>query len=485
MNVRLLLLPTLVALCTPGIVQAAPSASGSISTKSGAEGKAERRRRDRDKKKAEKTADPQDKWIKRWPPTRNMVELGVYGGIFLPSTEIELFEPMPGRPDMGFREFKRVAFDVGGRVGYYPVRFFGLEVEGGAMPSQTTADTRALMYHARGHLVAQLARYSVVPFILAGPSGLGVASDSNAVGNDIDLGAHFGGGVKFFFSRRTMMRLDLHNTLTARRGLGEGVANSFEVLLGLSITLGRPKPKHVEPRDRDGDGFLDPDDKCVDVPGVAPDGCPIPDTDGDGFLDPDDSCPTEKGLPPDGCPLLDTDGDGFMDDVDECVDVPGVEPAGCPIGDTDGDGILDDVDVCVTDPETHNGFEDADGCPDEIPSEVEAFTGVIEGIYFDINRDSIKDRSRPKLDEAVALLEKYPMLRLEISGHTDSKGERDYNMDLSLRRADAVKQYLVDAGITASRLQTRGAGPDEPRDSNRKKAGRAKNRRIEFSRLEQ
>ncbi len=477
MNARSLLLPTLFALSapvlSPGLAHAGPSASGSISTETGAEGRAEGKRKKRKKKKkdaetdAETDADePTDKWIKRWPPTRNMLELGVYGGVFLPSTEIELFEPAMGRPDMGFREFNRVALDVGARVGFYPARFLGLEVEGGIMPTQTTAQTRAIMYHARGHLLAQLARWSVAPFILAGPSGLGVASDGSSVGNDIDLGFHFGGGVKFYFNRWTMLRLDLRDTLTARRGLGEGVANSFEALLGFSITLGRPKPEVVEPKDSDGDGFLDPDDKCVYEPGVAPDGCPIPDTDGDGFLDPDDACPTEKGLPPDGCPLRDTDGDGFMDDVDDCPEVPGVEPAGCPIGDTDGDGIMDDVDVCINDPETVNGFEDTDGCPDEVPKEIEEFTGVIEGIYFDTAKATIKAKSQPKLDAAVELLAKYPTLRLEISGHTDSKGKRDYNMDLSQRRADAVKTYLTDAG-TATPTAPRRAAPTTGASSSR------------------
>lgn len=495
MNARALLpcTVTALALTASSSAIAAPSASGSVSTDAGADGEADagkrKRRRDNDKAKAKaeaknKDVDPDDKWIKRWPPTRNMLELGVYGGLFLPSTEIELFEPDTMRADMGFREFNRLALDVGARVGYYPARFLGLEVEGGVMPTQTTAEQRALMYHVRGHVVAQLARWSVAPFLLAGPSGLGVASDSTSVGNDIDLGFHFGGGVKFFFNRWTMLRLDLRDTLTARRGLGEGVANSFEVLLGFSVTLGRPKPKVERPKDSDGDGFLDPDDSCVHVPGVAPDGCPIPDTDGDGFLDPDDKCVDEPGLPPDGCPIRDTDGDGFLDDVDQCPEVPGVEPDGCPIGDTDGDGIMDDVDVCIEKPETVNGFEDADGCPDEVPKEIEAFSGVIEGIFFDTSKATIKGQSKVKLDEAAAVLIKYPDLKLEISGHTDSKGKRDYNMDLSTRRAESVKQYLVDAGVDSSRLQTRGAGPDEPRDTNRTKQGRAKNRRIEFTRLD-
>jgi len=466
--------PTLLA----AILAVGPSASGSASAEVSTDGAAADAEGDAD---GESDGDP---WIRRFPPERNMWELGVYGGLFLPSAELELFQPMPDRPGMGVREYDPVALDLGGRVGYYPLRFLGLEVEGGVMPSQTSADLRAILYHARGHLVAQVARWSVTPFAVAGVSGLGVASKAVNVGDDIDLGFHFGGGVKVYFNRWTMLRLDLRDTLTARVGLGEGVANSFEVLLGMSVTLGRKKVEPELPKDTDGDGFIDPEDRCPREPGVAPDGCPIPDTDGDGFLDPDDRCPKQPGVPPDGCPIGDTDGDGFMDDVDQCVDVPGVEPDGCPIGDTDGDGILDDVDVCIDKPETFNGFEDADGCPDEVPKEIEQFEGVIEGIYFDTNKATIKAASQPKLDEAVQTLKKYPQIRLEISGHTDSRGSRDYNVDLSQQRAEAVRDYLVGAGIDAGRLETRGAGPDEPRDTNRTDEGRANNRRIEFIRLD-
>ena len=78
------------------------------------------------------------------------------------------------------------------------------------------------------------------------------------------------------------------------------------------------------------------------------------------------------------------------------------------------------------------------------------------------------------------MLKEFPDVRVEISGHTDTDGDRDHNLDLSARRAEAVKRYLVDAGIDGARLQTRGAGPDEPIADNATKAGKAQNRRIEF-----
>ena len=70
--------------------------------------------------------------------------------------------------------------------------------------------------------------------------------------------------------------------------------------------------------------------------------------------------------------------------------------------------------------------------------------------------------------------------QISISGHTDSRGKPDHNLDLSRRRAESVKRWLVEHGIDGSRLETEGFGPDAPIDTNDTKAGRAKNRRIEF-----
>ncbi|MEX1369340.1 MAG: OmpA family protein, partial [Nannocystaceae bacterium] len=165
-------------------------------------------------------------------------------------------------------------------------------------------------------------------------------------------------------------------------------------------------------------------------------------------------------------------------------DVPGVvEYEGCPIPDTDGDGILDPDDQCVDVPESFNGYEDEDGCPDELPKEVQRFSGVIEGIFFDTNKDIIKPASEVELNEALEVLRKFPGLRVEISGHTDSRGSRELNIDLSKRRAEAVERWLVERGIADERMTTRGVGPDEPLDSNRSSKGRARNRRIEFKLL--
>nr|WP_276572746.1 OmpA family protein [Nannocystis pusilla] len=148
--------------------------------------------------------------------------------------------------------------------------------------------------------------------------------------------------------------------------------------------------------------------------------------------------------------------------------------------DKDKDGIPDRDDKCPAIPETRNNYQDDDGCADEVPRAVTKFTGVIKGIFFDVDKDSIKKSSKSTLDNAVKVLKDFPSVKVEISGHTDSSGDRDHNVDLSKRRADAVKKYLVDKGIDSARITTRGAGPDEPIADNNTKDGKAKNRRIEF-----
>ena len=442
-----------------------------------------------------------EKWIRRCRPERNMFELGLFGGVMFPASGLlksqgdgshELFDAQQqlDARRMGkefWQPYQKVAPEIGLRVAWYPLSFLGGELEGGAMPTMTapidgSAGARATLFNFRAHVIGQLPFWRIAPFILVGG---GLIGTSGALGNDVDPSTHFGGGVKFYITHRFMMRLDVRDVVAARKEVDAGATNYPEVLLGLSLTLNRKKKRAEPDKDSDGDGFLDKSDACPYEPGIAPDGCPERDRDGDGFMDSQDACPDVPGIAPDGCPEKDRDGDGFLDSVDKCPDDPGVEPDGCPIPDTDGDGILDPDDKCPTVPETKNGYQDEDGCPDEIPVSLAKFTGTIKGIYFDLDKDTIKPKSRPVLDRAVSVLQEFNTIRIEISGHTDSTGSVEYNRDLSRRRAESVKRYLVEHGVETARVETRGAGPDEPVDTNKTAAGRAKNRRIEFTILVQ
>ena len=475
------------------------NASGGASGADQNQNQNQKKGKDAKKKKTDKCQnDTSQKWIRRCRPERNMFELGIFGGLFMPGGSAhELFDArrqlasqQDGVPGEFWRPYNKVAPEIGARVAFYPLSFLGGELEGGAMPTRIqlqsgddpNAQDRAILFNFRAHLIAQIPFWRIAPFVLVGGGAIGT---SGALGTDIDESTHYGAGVKFFLSHYAMIRFDMRNVVAARLRVDNGAVVYPEFLLGLSLTLNRKKKPAPTEKDSDGDGFLDNSDACPYEPGIAPDGCPERDRDGDGFMDSQDACPDVPGVAPDGCPIKDRDGDGFLDNVDKCPDDPGVEPDGCPIPDTDGDGILDPDDKCPTQPETRNGYQDEDGCPDEIPSQLAKFTGTIKGIYFDLDKDTIKPKSGPVLDRAVAVLKEFPTIRIEISGHTDSTGSLEHNKDLSGRRAKSVKKYLVDHGIEEARIETRGAGPDEPVDTNKTAAGRAKNRRIEFTILVQ
>ncbi|MEZ4447851.1 MAG: OmpA family protein [Nannocystaceae bacterium] len=463
------------------------------------------------KKTAKKSATGDEvPWIKRYAPERNLLEIGVFGGVLFTSPQHELYDP-----NLTWERYKKVAPDVGLRVGFYPLRFLGVEVEGAAMPTKTASDQGAVLYGVRGHAIAQLP-WRIAPFVLAGVGGLGTSGSS--LGKDLDLAVHFGGGVKFFLTRLLALRVDVRDNVAAAHNIGDGYTNHVEVLVGLSATLGRKKATSATTKriDSDGDGLYDPgqgvpaadEDRCPNEPGPrANQGCPLKDSDGDGLYDPGqgapedevDACPDDAGpRETKGCPLKDSDGDGLYDpgqgvpaaDEDACPSEPGPrETKGCPPKDRDGDGIFDPgqgvspEDQCPDKPETVNDYQDEDGCPDEVPKAVAKFTGAIRGINFDVDKDTITAGSKKTLDAAVKVLRDFPDVRIEVSGHTDSDGAADHNRDLSRRRAEAVKKYLVDAGIAGARVETRGAGPDEPIADNATKRGKAQNRRIEFKLL--
>jgi outer membrane protein OmpA-like peptidoglycan-associated protein len=105
---------------------------------------------------------------------------------------------------------------------------------------------------------------------------------------------------------------------------------------------------------------------------------------------------------------------------------------------------------------------------------------VIEGINFKTGSADILAGSYVLLDRAVKVLQDYPDVNLEISGHTDNRGKAEYNLNLSQRRADSVKTYFVQRGIASARLQAIGFGLTRPIADNKTSSGRATNRRTEF-----
>jgi OmpA-OmpF porin, OOP family len=105
---------------------------------------------------------------------------------------------------------------------------------------------------------------------------------------------------------------------------------------------------------------------------------------------------------------------------------------------------------------------------------------VLYGINFDFNSDKIREESRPTLDKVVAILKERSDWRVSIEGHTDNIGGESFNQTLSDKRAAAVRNYLINAGIDAPRLGSAGLGLSRPVATNDTEAGRAQNRRVEL-----
>lgn len=438
-----------------------------------------------------------DSFWRSYRPTPIALELGVYGGaaFFSKQHNLQNLETIDTSPAVGHQQLK-AGLDLGLRVGFYPLSWLGAELESGAILTSTReTDDSVSIWTYRLHAVLQYPAYRLVPFVAIGAGGMNLYSDADALGDDSDPSLYFGVGAKFAITQQLSARLDFRDNLMqedrTRPGVEDGnLVQNFELLLGLSLTLGRTPAEQAgaAPRDSDGDGFMDASDACPGVAGVAPNGCPVADADKDGILDPSDACPKDaedgaQPAPSDGCPNPDADGDGVLLPADKCPAEKGVAPDGCPIRDQDADGLVDAADRCPAEAETKNGFQDADGCPDELPKEVAKFAGVIKGIQFDFGKATIRKDSNQVLDAAVKVLAQYPELHIEVSGHSDNIGEVQKNTELSRERAEAVKQYLVGKGIEANRIVTRGAGPSEPVADNATDKGRQANRRIEFKLL--
>jgi len=331
---------------------------------------------------------------------------------------------------------------------------------------------------------------------------------NNSAGNyeNLQFAVPFGGGLAVHFSERVAMELEgmYHQALTDYLDdlkTGDRWDGYFTLTLGLAFHLGEPRdsdgdgipnkrdadPMHPEDFDdfEDFDGVPDPDNDQDGVPDELDkepnnpedrdgfqdsDGVPDPDNDGDGILDKDDKMPGTDAAVAAGIVTAE-DFDGFQDED------------GAPDPDNDGDGILDTVDKCPNEAETFNDYQDEDGCPDTKPEVDVGQSIVLEGINFASGSAELEVNSMRILDKVAADMLKYPDIEVEIRGYTDNTGSYQGNIQISQRRADTVKAYLVSQGVRPYRIMTKGYGPENPIASNSTREGRAQNRRIEFYRI--
>ena len=256
----------------------------------------------------------------------------------------------------------------------------------------------------------------------------------------------------------------------------------------------RPDP------DRDRDGIPNLEDRCPDKAEDPDgfqdsDGCPDLDNDRDGIPDADDKCPNEPEdldafEDEDGCPDFDNDKDTVPDKTDQCPlqaeDLDKFEDEdGCPDLDNDGDGIPDKIDKCPLEKEVFNDYQDEDGCPDKKLAEFQKEARriqILDKVHFKFMRAELEPSAFPILDQVAQILSDNPqVLFVQVEGHTDKTGSHQFNMDLSLARAESVVGYLVGKGVDPSRLGAVGYGYDRRIDYRSGPEANLNNRRVEFN----
>jgi OOP family OmpA-OmpF porin len=409
------------------------------------------------------------------------------------------------------------ALYAGGRLGYQHNSWLGIEGAGGFVPSSvdTVKGSNVDFSHYNGDLVLSpwSTRYGG-PFVFGG-FGFGWFKGQDTKQDQIKQGIlDFGGGVRLWLTDAVGLRLEARNMIWMRHDSSQPKRQYVLLGGGLTFAIGG------RPRDTDGDGVTDRKDKCPDTPhGAKVDatGCPI-DSDGDGVFDGLDACPgTPKGATVDakGCPS-DQDGDGVFDGIDRCANTPkgatvdangcpkdsdgdgvldgldkcpgtqagcNVDSVGCPI-DTDGDGVCDGLDRCANTPA--GAKVDANGCPIEVVErETEMLdTGMIrvQNVNFETGKADLAPESYPTLDIVGQVLAKWPELKMEIGGHTDSRGLAVKNQKLSEARADTVLAYIVRKfpSLRPDQFTAKGYGLSKPIAPNTNALNMAKNRRVEF-----
>ena len=357
----------------------------------------------------------------------------------------------------------------------------------------------------------------ISPYLTA---GLGLVSFHRDGADALKRLAIGGGmGVSLAMSERTSLRVEGRDMRYKARfyyldSPDEQYRQHTEVFAGISVGFGGT------PSDQDHDGVPDKADRCPGTPvgaRVDASGCGF-DSDNDGIFDGIDACPgTPQGAVVDarGCPV-DNDHDGVPDGLDRCGDTPAgamVDASGCP-RDSDDDKVYDGLDKCPGTPKgcvvNSNGCptdSDQDGvcdgldeCPDTpanakvdragcpiIVSDKETQlleTGMIrlQNINFATGRAEILPESRAALDEVGNILARWPDLRIEIGGHTDSRGTPAKNLQLSKARAQAVLAYITDKflELDPDQFTAVGYGATRPIADNKTELGRSKNRRVEF-----
>ncbi len=271
----------------------------------------------------------------------------------------------------------------------------------------------------------------LVPFLAVGAGGT-TTDFSGSRKSETDALINYGGGIKYFLTEALALRADIRQLWVF-----DGGRKDWEYTAGLTYVFGAKKQ--------------------VTAP-VAPAIVEV-DTDEDGVVDSKDKCPgTPKSISvdKDGCPK-DSDGDGVTDYIDKCPDTP--------------KGVKVDFYGCPPQEKAQEKAAAIVKAPEKISISLE--------IEFDTAKANIKPKYHEKIKKVADFMTTYPETTAVIEGHTDNVGSEASNLKLSAKRAESVKQYLVNKfKIDPKRLSTKGYGESQPIADNSTAEGRQKNRRI-------
>ena len=289
---------------------------------------------------------------------------------------------------------------------------------------------------------------SVIPFVKAGFGAemLGRAGADNVDSLFLDAGA----GVKVPFTDALALKVE---AIYMDKYNEARYDSNLLVMAGLNFAFGdfaqKPAPVVVKPtpkpvvKDSDNDGIIDSLDKCANTPSglkVNANGC-----------------------------ALDTDKDGVFDSLDSCANTPfgtKVDAKGCAI-DLDKDGVENALDKCPNTP--LNSRVDTNGCAEMVTLTVN----------FKSDSTELAGEATESIDAFVEFLKVQKAYKTLLVGYSDSRGNDAYNLKLSEKRANAVKDIIISKGISADRVTSKGMGEANPVATNETKEGRAQNRRIE------
>ena len=381
--------------------------------------------------------------------TAEPLQLGAFLGprIFSDDSRLGYIEDAPAHPTLD----NGIALGV--RLGAHLADWLVPELELALAPSGTkpvagAAAVDVFWMQPRAHLRFEYAfdeRFT--PFAVAGVGApIALSSARLTYDSDISYEGYVGAGLRFDSHAGFHVRFDARVGFTP--GIINYIATEVDVSVGIEVALGKK-------------------------PARAPTAPPAP---------------------------VDTDRDGFVDAVDACADRPedtdGFEDTdGCPDIDNDGDSVLDIADRCPLEAERYNGFDDDDGCTDVVPPEVDGLRGTIEGLLYAEGETAVRDSAQPNLQKIAALMAAHTSIKVVLIGHTDDREANQFAEvvegqpapdlavlaeDLGRARAEAVRQALVTAGVSAPRVLIESRGTEEPVTDNGTPKARLANRRVEI-----